>query len=170
MLIDSSIWHSPVTISLWIPILHQAISILLEKNSLGESINARKMRNVMTPFSFHVLFTFIYSLRVKKQHRHFIFFGPFCTYSFSCVLALPQVLPFFYFYNSCSHVLSFIILFFFDSPWLPLTPLLTVLYSADCAFSSFTFLSFLHRRVLSFSFLYFSWLRHVLLSSYSSYY
>ena len=42
MLIDSSIWHSLVTISLWIPILHQAISILLEKNSLRESISDKK--------------------------------------------------------------------------------------------------------------------------------
>ena len=33
-----------------------------------------------------------------------------------------------------------------------LTWFLTVLYSADCAFSSFTFHSFLHRRVLSFFF------------------
>ena len=89
----------------------------------------------MTPFSFRVLFTFIYSLRVKKQHRHFIFLGPFCTYSFSCVLALPQVLPFFYFYNSCGHVHSFIILLLPDLPWLILTHFLTVvLLSGLCFF------------------------------------
>ena len=122
------------------------------------------------PFSFHILFIFIYSSHVKKQHHHFIFFGPFCTYLLSHVLALPQVLPFFYFYNSCGHIHSFIILYFLthlDSLWLTF---LLYLYSADCAFSSFTFQSFLHRCVLSFSFHYFSWLRHVLLSSYSSYY
>ena len=98
----------------------------------------------MTPFSFRILFTFIYLLRIKKQHCHFISFGPFCTYSFPRVLALPQVLPFFYFYHSCSHVLSFIILFFFDSPWLPLTPFLLYFYSADCAFSSSMFHFLLH--------------------------
>ena len=115
----------------------------------------------MTPLSFCVLFIFIYSLRIKKLYCHFIFFGPFCTYSFSHVLALPQVLPFFYFYNSCGHVHSFIILLLLtrlDSLWLIF---LLYFYSADCAFSSFTFHSFLHRRVLSFSFLYFSCLRHV---------
>ena len=91
----------------------------------------------MTSFSFRVLFTFIYSFRVKKQHRHFIFFGPFCTYSFSRVLALPQVLPFFYFYNSCGHVHSFIILLLSDSPWLILTHFLTVLLLSGLCFFFF---------------------------------
>ena len=92
---------------------------------------------VMTPFSFRVLFTFIYLLRIKKQHCHFIFFGPFCTYSFSHVLALPQVLPFFYFYHSCGHVHSFIILSSPDLPWLLLTHFLTVLLLSRLCFSFF---------------------------------
>ena len=79
----------------------------------------------------------MYSSRVKKQHRHFIFFGPFCTYSFPRVLALPQVFPFFYFYNSCGHVHSFIILLLSDSPWLILTHSLTVLLLSGLCFFFF---------------------------------
>ena len=93
----------------------------------------------MTPFSFRVLFTFIYSFRAKKQHRHFIVFGPFCTYSLLHVMALPQVLPFFYFYNSCGHVHSFIILSSSDSPWLTLTRFLTVLLLSGLCFFFFYF-------------------------------
>ena len=89
----------------------------------------------MTPLSFRILFTFIYSFHIKKQHHHFISFGPFCIYSFSHVLELPQVLPFFYFYNSCGHVHSFIIPLHSDSPWLLLTHFLTVpLLSGLCFF------------------------------------
>ena len=44
MLIDSSIWHSPVTIFLLTPILHQAVSIIPEKNSFREGMSDRKMR------------------------------------------------------------------------------------------------------------------------------
>ena len=33
-----------VTVFLWTPILHQAVSVILEKNSLGESISDRKIR------------------------------------------------------------------------------------------------------------------------------
>ena len=105
----------------------------------GCGIQGSKVRQMLLwpPFSFHILFTFIYSLCIKKLYCHFIFFGPFCTYSFSRVLALPQVLPFFYFYNSCGHVHSFIILSPSDLPWLILTHFFTVLLLSGLCFFFF---------------------------------
>ena len=106
------------------------------------------------PFSFCILFTFIYSLHIKKLYCHFIFFGPFCTYLFSYVLALPQVLPFFYFYHSCGHVHSFIILSSSDSPWLLLTHFLTILLLSGLCFFFF-YLPLLSAQTCPFPFPYF---------------
>ena len=72
MLIDSSIWHSLVTISLWIPILHWAIAILLEKNSLGESISDKKGKERMkgNTSTYNTIFNLnsVYSLWLCKEH------------------------------------------------------------------------------------------------------
>ena len=96
------------------------------------------MELLWPPFFFTSLFTpcllMLHQEPVLPLH---FFWTPLLLTSFPCVLALPQVLPFFYFYNSCSHVLSFIILFFFDSPWIPLTPFLTVLLLSGLCFFFF---------------------------------
>ena len=65
--------------------------------------------HVMTPFSFCILFTFVYSLCIKKLYSHFIFFGPFITYSFLACPSTATGASFFLFLLTCSCIPSFII-------------------------------------------------------------
>ena len=84
----------------------------------------------MIPFSFCILFTFIYSLCIKKLYSHFIFFGPFITYLFLTCFSTATGASFFLFLHTCSCILSFII-------FSPLTHFLTVLLLSRLCFFFF---------------------------------